>query len=259
MTIQFAGLIQPYTGHISSIKPVSEGSRWTTTALIDCEKGEFFVKAVPNRPGGLRDSVLREWVVNPFVRPVSPAVQWQAEDGDWVVLGFDRIDGRSADFSPGSSDLPKIIDVLNRISRIPIPEVAGDWEETRWDAFLPEKEIALVRGSDLLYVDVQPDNIMIGSGQTWAVDWEWPTKGAGFISPACFVVQLISGGHSPAAAETWVGNCIAWESADPAAIDAFARANARLQQHLAERFPEESWLAEMATAAEVWADHRLAG
>lgn len=253
-------LIHPHTGDLVDIRRTSRGHSSDITALVACDEGPFFVKAVRNRPGGRRDSLVREGLINPFVRPISPAVCWQAEDDAWIALGFEAVDGRSSDFVPVSPDLPAIVDVLNRIGEVDLPEVAGDWAETRWNHFVEDEgDAELFQGDALLHTDINPSNLVIGSRDTWAVDWAWPTRGAAFIDPACLVVQLIAAGHSAESAESWAGGCTAWANAAPKAIDAFAAATLRMHCQRADRNPDAAWLKAMATAAQEWAAHRGLG
>src|SRR5690242_1232697 len=100
----FEALIRPHTGDLIDVQPTSRGNNTAVTVLVEGERGSFFVKGVPNRPGGRRESLVREGLINPFVSGISPAVLWQAEGDEWVVLGFEWIDARSSDFTPGSSD-----------------------------------------------------------------------------------------------------------------------------------------------------------
>src|ERR1051326_3573494 len=84
----------------------------------------------------------------------------------------------------------------------------------------------------------------------------WPTVGAGFIVPACLVVQLVASGHSAENAESWASHCDAWTGADPKGIDVFAAATVRMWRRRADRNSGEEWLRAMTTAAESWASHR---
>ncbi|HEY3688213.1 MAG TPA: protein kinase [Streptosporangiaceae bacterium] len=254
---EFQALIRPHTGDLIDLRPTPSGHTSDVSILVTSEKGRFFVKAVRNRPGGRRDSLVREGLINPYVRPISPAVRWQIEDDTWLALGFAYVDGRSADFTPASPDLPAIIDTLNRIADLDLPEVARAWPETRWDRFAAnETDAAHFAGDALLYTDINPDNLLIGNRETWAVDWAWPTRGAAFIDPACLILQLIADGHTPESAESWAAGCKTWATAAPEAINAFALATLRMNRHHADRHPDAPWLAAMATAAQTWTDHR---
>lgn len=257
---EFWGFLRPYTGPVTDVEPASRGFSSDLTALVRCEKGPFFVKAMRNRPGGRRDSLVREALVNPAVMPVSPALLWHAENEDWIALGFEVVEGRRADFGPGSPDLPAVVDTLNRISSLDLPEVARDWPEARWDRFALDKaEADLFRGDGLLHTDINPSNLIIGQNGAWAVDWAWPTRGAAFIDVACLVIQLIAAGHAAQGAESWAGRCQAWGDANPAAVDAFAAATFRMYRSRARRFRDASWLEDMAGAARGWAVHRGVG
>ncbi|MEC3994822.1 hypothetical protein VSR01_15335 [Actinacidiphila sp. DG2A-62] len=254
---EFWTVVHPYTGEVSNAERTARGFSSDVTALVDCEKGPFFVKAMRNRPGGRRDSLMRERLINPFVRSVSPALCWEAESEEWTVLGFEVVEGRSSTFDFGSPDLPAVASVVRRIGEIPLPPVAQAWAETRWNRFAAdEREAGLFAGDSLLYTDINPSNLLIGGGATWAVDWSWPTRGAGFIDPACLVLQLIAAGHDAKSAESWAQWCPAWVSAGPRAINAFVLANVRMYETFSKRKPEAPWLATMATAARSWSDHR---
>ncbi|WP_212909639.1 hypothetical protein [Streptomyces sp. TS71-3] len=252
-------MIHPYTGDTTDIRPTERGNMSDLTALVECEKGPFFVKAMRNRPGGRRDSIVREKRINPFVQPVSPALRWHAEDEEWIALGFDLVDARPSNFKPGSPDLPSVVELLNRVGELDLPDVARDWPETRWDRFASnESEAELFQGDALLHADINPSNLLVGDQEVWAVDWAWPTRGAAFIDPAQLIVQLIAAGHCAEAAESWAAECKVWADADPKAIDAFATATVRMWRAMADRRPSEPWLAAVAAAAQVWADHRAA-
>jgi hypothetical protein len=225
--------------------------------VAECEKGTFFVKAVRNRPGGRRDSLIRERDINPYVRRVAPALRWHAEDDMWSVLGFEAVEGRPSDLAPGSPDLRHVVDLLASVGSFELPKVARDWPETRWDAYVADPgDTTLLRGDALLHTDVNADNVLVGDSRAWLVDWAWPTRGAGFIDCACFVVQLIAAGHSAGSAESWASGCAAWVEADPRAIDVFVRANLRMYQAFTEHNPEAAWLAALEAAARSWSDHR---
>ncbi|MBH1938362.1 protein kinase [Streptomyces sp. AV19] len=255
----FRALIRPYTGEVDQVHVPKQGFTTDFAAVIDSEKGSFFVKAMFNRPGGRRDSILRERAINPYVQPLSPRVLWSVDgdDAGWIILGFEVIDGRDLDFEPDSPDLHIAVGLLNRAASLELPDVARDWREDRWDAYVrSEDELTFFRGDALLHTDINPSNTMVGDAGAWLIDWSWPTRGAAFIDPACFVVQLISAGHSPESAEGWAARCTAWENADPKAIDAFAAADLRMHRAIADRRPDEAWLTAMAEAAQAWADHR---
>ncbi|MEU8914796.1 phosphotransferase [Streptomyces nigrescens] len=249
-------LVHPHTGDQYDVRPTGRGNGSDVTALVECDNGPVFVKACRNRPGGRRASLIRERLVNPSVRAVSPALRWQEEDDTWMALGFEVVEGRSADFAPGSPDLFAVVDIVGRLGELPLPDAAQTWQENRWDRFSDEGNARLFEGETLLFTDINPDNLVIGNERAWAVDWAWPTRGAAFIDPACLVVQLVAAGHSAESAESWAVGCTAWTEADPRSVDAFAAATLRMNCAFAERAPDTPWLSAMAAAAQAWAAHR---
>ncbi len=90
------------------------------------------------------------------------------------------------------------------------------------------------------------------------MDWAWPTRGAAFIDPACFLLRLMAHGHSPASAEHWASQCVGWDQVPRHAVDAFANANARLYAEIAHQDPEP-WKRQLASAASSWYTYRLTG
>ncbi|MFI1676046.1 protein kinase [Streptomyces sp. NPDC020607] len=250
-------MISPFTGGIAGSWVPHRGFSSDVLAFIDGSHGRFFIKGVRNRAGGRRDSIVRERLINEAVQPLSPRLLWHVESDQWIVLGFEQVDGEPSVFTAGSKDGPAIVDLMNRIASTPLPEVAQDWPETRWNRFAADAEEAkLFAGDSLVHGDINPSNLLLGEDGSWVVDWAWPTRGSAFIDPALLVLQLISAGQLPEDAEAWVSRCDAWTEADPWGIDAFAMANLRLYRKRAKRFPEQAWLRAMEASAQEWVDHR---
>lgn len=53
-------VIREHTGPVAEIRRTAHGASSDLTAIVECENGPFFIKAVRNRPGGRRDSLIRE-------------------------------------------------------------------------------------------------------------------------------------------------------------------------------------------------------
>jgi hypothetical protein len=248
----FWALVAPYTGEIGAVRHAKRGYSSDITAVVECAAGPVFLKAV-REASPHASSLSREAQINPYVTSVSPALRWQLHEGGWIVLAFDVVTGTYADFAPGSPDLPAVAEAVNAIGAIDCPDMAHDWRETRWDRFTDQAP--LFAGKTLLYTDINPDNFLMTSSGVSVVDWAWPTHGAGFIDPACLVVQLAAAGHAAAEAEDWAQRCAAWRTADPEAINAFAIATIRMYRHFENRDPAP-WRREMTKAVTAWADYR---
>ncbi|WP_183091551.1 phosphotransferase [Streptomyces radicis] len=255
-TLPFRELIRPHTGVVTGFRR-AETVGWTDFAgVVTCEKGPFFVKAMRNE-GWRCASINRERLITPFLAPLAPTLHWDAGDDEWIALGLDVVDGRTPDFGPDSPDLPAVVELVDRIGSIELPEPALTWTETRWDRFVTrESERELFRGDTLLHADLNPYNLLIEANGIRALDWGWPTRGAGLIDPAMLVVQLIASGHTPAGAESWVSGCAAWRDASPEAVDAFAAAYLRMRHEMTERKPHVAARQAMLTATAAWAAHR---
>jgi hypothetical protein len=252
----FWSLIRPHTGDVAEFHSETVAMS-DFAAIMTCEKGPFFVKAMRNLPGGRRDSITREKLISPFVQAVSPELLWTAEDDNWIILGFEVVEGEWPSLEPDSPDLPAVVELLNRIGALRLPEVARDWHETRWDRFTHRAaEAELFRGDALLHADINHTNMIVGERTLWAVDWGWPTRGAAFIDPAMLVIQLVAAGHSAQAAESWATHCAAWVKGDSRAIDAFAAAQARMWREMVGMRPDRTSRRALAEAATTWAAHR---
>jgi hypothetical protein len=254
---EFWELVHTRSGEIHEARHTEHGSTSDVTALVRSESGSVFVKATrATRGQGHVKSIEREAAINPYVP--SPKLLWTLRQDGWIILGFEVVDGRESNFDPGSTDLQAVVSVIDRIADTEVPKLAQEWAEDRWDRYCDGMDHLLLRGDTIVHGDINPNNFLMSAGGTSAtlVDWAWPTVGAGFIDPACLVVQLIASGHNAESAESWASRCRTWTGADPQAIDVFAAATVRMWQRLTDRNPGEEWLRAMLAAARSWATHR---
>jgi hypothetical protein len=245
--------IEAQMGTILGVEMLTGGFNSEITAIIRTTAGDrVFVK-------GLRCDHPRVWtqdreaLVNPHVTPIAPRLRWHIEAGGWNLLGFDHIDARPADYSPGSTDLATITDTLCRLGHLHCPGgLPLKRAESRWAHYSDTPE--LFAGDALLHTDWNPTNVLVGD-TAHLVDWAWPTYGAAWIDPACWVVWLVAEGHTPTEAESVVADVPAWAAAPTAGLDAIAGAQARMWRDIANDDPDP-WTTRIADAAATWADHR---
>ena len=168
----------------------------------------------------------REAAVAPLVREISPALLWHFDEAGWNVLGYQYAPGRHADYSPGSPDLDRLVQLMDALSAIKVPDDPGPFKraEDRWKPYLDDPETAAVfAGPVLTHSDWTPDNVLVSEHRAWLIDWAWPTLGAAWTDPACWVLRLMaSGGHTAHEAERQASRLPAFQAADPAHIDLFA-------------------------------------
>ena len=250
--------IQARTGPITSVRIAAAGRNSPLAAIIDARDGTVFAKGLPS---GHRRVITqaREAAVAPLVAAISPALLWHFDEAGWNVLGYEYAPGRHADYSPNSADLDRLVQLMDTLSTITVPADAWLFKraEDRWTPYLDDpQEASVFAGPVLTHSDWTPDNVLISPGRAWLIDWAWPTLGAVWTDPACWILRLMaSGGHTAAEAEWQACRLPAFRDANPAHIDLFAAANARLWTEIAHS-NTSAWTAKMTRAAHAWAAYR---
>jgi hypothetical protein len=252
--------IEARTGPIESVRIASAGQNSPLAAVIEARDGKMFVKGLPSAHHRVITQE-REAAVAPLVRDISPALLWHFDEAGWNVLGYEYASGRHADYSPGSPDLDRLVHLMDALSAIKVPDDPGPLKraEDRWKLYLDDPETAAAfAGPVLTHSDWTPDNVLISEHRAWLIDWAWPTLGAAWTDPACWVLRLMaSGGHTAPEAEQQASRLPAFQAADPAHIDLFATANVRLWDEIAQA-NTSAWTNKMAQAAKSWAAYRQA-
>ncbi|RSM87615.1 hypothetical protein DMH04_11045 [Kibdelosporangium aridum] len=211
--------------------------------------GRVFVKGITADHPQAR-SYRHEAAINEWLPPVAPHLRWQVETSGWLMLGFDHVDGRHADLSPGSLDLPIIAESvtalatgLNPCPVDGVPSVASQWARlAAWrrlrhdppadldpwsranlDQFVDWelRAVDLLDGKCLLHTDLQSLNILMDPTAR-VVDWAWARLGAPWIDTGFLVLRLIEAGHTPHDAERWADTVGIWSTGSEIARTAFA-------------------------------------
>jgi len=110
------------TAEISATSGFSPGF----AAVLELADGRgVFVKAVSGEQNpGSPDLARAEARVAPFLPKEVPAprLQWSSDDGDWVILGFDVVHGRSPELPWQPGDLAGVLDAVSSLSQAePLP------------------------------------------------------------------------------------------------------------------------------------------
>lgn len=252
--------IEARIGQITAVRTADAGQNSPLAAIIDTSDGKVFVKGMPS---GHRRVITqaREAAVAPLVTEISPALLWQFDEAGWNVLGYEYAPGRHADYALSSPDLDRLVQLMGALSEIKVPDDPRPFQraEDRWKPYLDDPESASAfAGPVLTHTDWTPDNILISPARAWLIDWAWPTLGAAWTDPACWILRLMaSGGHTAPEAEEQAFRLPAFQAADPAHIDLFAAANVRLWNEIAQS-STTTWAAKMAQAARAWSTYRQA-
>ncbi|MQY15155.1 hypothetical protein SRB5_53330 [Streptomyces sp. RB5] len=220
------------TGPIRAARTANGGMNSAVAVVLDTETGPLFVKGIPqDHPQAA--SQRREAAINPYLPRSCPWMYWHIETGGWILLGYEVIDGRHADYTPGSSDLPLVAAALNELQQVTAPTGIGiKHAEQRWADYCTPGSADLLAGDTLLHTDFAPDNILVDD-RAHLIDWAWPTRGAAWIDPMMLALRLIEAGHSAADAVAFGRTFLSWATADPAGPQAFARANAEVWREIA--------------------------
>ncbi|GAA2433901.1 hypothetical protein GCM10010191_55280 [Actinomadura vinacea] len=250
--------IEAHTGPIKSIEPAPTGNHADIASTFHTARGPMFVKAarkLPDADGPEVRSLRNEAAVNPHVTGFAPRLLWQAEAGGWLALGFEQVDGRHADFTPGSDDLEILAKTVQALQAAPCPDVVRMRVERRWASVT--EDVTPMAGDALLHTDLNADNLLITpDGQARVVDWAFAARGAAWVEFGLLIPWLLKGGHTPAQAADWVAQFPSWAGADPAHIDLFSEAfAARWRRHAARENPED-WVTLHADLTRQWAEYR---
>lgn len=222
--------IEARTGPIAAAEEVPEGLNCSLAlALFPQGRAPVFLKGVRTTDTAALAGLRCEERINATVNGVSPAIRHRFAVGEWRCLAFVYVDGRHADLSPGSGDLPAVALTLRRMHDLPAPTCPLPQLADRFTAYLLPGEAEALKGSNLLHTDTNPHNIMIDdhSGNAYIVDWAMPAIGPAWIDAAYTAVRLMECGQSPAAALAWLHGFTPWRYADPRAVEIFVNATCR--------------------------------
>jgi hypothetical protein len=204
--------VEQHTGAVWSAETVSEGLNSAVAAILTTEAGAVFLKGL-HRDYPRRWTHDRESAINPYVSRVSPRLLWRVQD-EWDLLGFEFVAGEHADYRPGSPDLARVAATISTLGELKCPDVPVKRAEDRWRPYVDDPgELAWLEGDRLLHTDYNPFNVLMSDGRALLIDWAWPTKGAGWIDPACLVLRLLANGHSAESAQAVVQDVAAWRAA----------------------------------------------
>ncbi|WP_165970604.1 phosphotransferase [Actinomadura sp. 6K520] len=249
--------VQDELGPIIKVEPTSEGRRSALATVAHLKDGPVFLKGAPIANERAAAQLDREAAVNPHVRSVTPELLCDLTAGGWRLLGFEHVQGRRADYTPGSRDLNAVLDVFATLEHLQLPTTVDVmWFEGRWSdyATVPQ-HLTQIAGTALLHTDLNPGNVIITGTAARLVDWGMASRGTPLVNPADLVINLIACGHAPTEAEALMAGLDTWKNADPAVLDYYARL---LATTWLEAFwtPTHPWARAVVNAAVQWAMHR---
>ncbi|MFF1401171.1 aminoglycoside phosphotransferase [Streptomyces sp. NPDC058287] len=246
------------TGAVHQATTAGGGVNSGIASILDTDSGPVFVKGVRSDHPQI-DAQQREAAVAPHLPSSCPRLYWHLEAAGWSLLGYEVIDGRHADYAPGSPDLPLVGAALAELQGL---TASADLDikdaRDRWTEYAPPGTLHYFAGDTLLHTDFAPDNILIVGDRARLVDWAWPTRGAAWIDPGALALRLMEAGHSAEAAVAFADRFPSWRDAEPEALEAFGVATAALWQEISRESPM-AWKRAMSRHAAVLSDYLAAG
>jgi hypothetical protein len=271
-------------GEVLDVQDITDGRNSNFAATLVLPFGErVFCKGV--RADSKGAGMFRvEARVGPYLPARVPRLRWEIETAGWLVLGFDHVEGRRPDFSPGSPDILPIVDALTECATVltPSPTSAlpsmGDlfarvepwrklrdsfaaaldpWTRRNITRFVAEEPAAaeLASGRTLAHTDTHEMNILIDR-EARLLDWAWAKLAAPWVDMAHFVIRLIAAGHAPEQAEAWAARSVVWRNAPPASVSALAIQIYGMWEYLRQTDPRPIRVGP-TRAAQQWAMYRV--
>ncbi|MET9428509.1 aminoglycoside phosphotransferase [Streptomyces sp. NPDC003036] len=185
--------------------------------------GEVFIKAIPAH-GPLADLYRTEAAINRTLPDgLGPRLLTTMDTDGWVVLAFTYAEGRHPDLSPGSPDLPAVLDAVAALhTQLPRARTRTRPNSRTTPSSNARPRSTTPCGDTLLHCDIRADNILIGEHGPLFVAWALAHRGAAWLDAALMVPQLILAGHTPEEAEKHAAQIPAYRDAPEEAVTAFA-------------------------------------
>jgi DNA-binding CsgD family transcriptional regulator len=114
--------IEARIGTVTRTETAGAGINSAIATTLHTDSGRVFVKGIALDHAQV-DEQQRDVEITPYVLDVAPRLLWQVESAGWSLLGYEYIDGRRADYRPGSPDFPLLADAVRRLHKIPCPDV----------------------------------------------------------------------------------------------------------------------------------------
>ena len=248
--------VEHHTGPVHDAETAPHGVMSRLASTVDARTGRVFVK-------GTREDDVQAWVYRHEAEvtrsaPHAPRVLWDVRAGGWQLYGYEYVEGRYPDLSPGSADLAAFALTLTAVSHRPWPETLPKKPlHTRWAEFLPKDVPSKLQGRALAHTDMSPHNMLVGdTGELLLLDWALACPAPAWADAALAIPRLIAAGHTPEQAETFAQEIPAYRAAEPDALTLFARTvyTAWADWERTRPMPHR---AALTTAAQVWATHRV--
>ncbi len=235
----------PVVGAVSQPGGFSPG---TADRVVTVDGRRAFVKAVSPAQNQDSPKLYRREALITAALPVSapvPAMLGSYDDGNWIVLVLQDVEGRHPATPWRSGELRQVLITLEDLARSltpsPLPELPpattrmanlfGGWHRLRahrpadldpWAASRldqlcdqAERGLAALGGTTLAHTDLRADNLLIDEdGAVTVVDWPWACVGPAWLDTVLLLINVrLFGGHDT---DALLADCASTFDADPA-------------------------------------------
>jgi Phosphotransferase enzyme family len=219
-------------GAPAAVRDVAGGFSPGATAVLECAGGDVFVKAVGAELNPQSPDIHRREVVVSAALPQSsrvPHLLDSYDDGDWVALAFEAVDGRPPRHPWQTVELARVTEALSSLHReltpSPVPSLTrladyarnlfGGWAELaamdappegldEWAgshldrlAELESSWPAACEGPTLVHGDVRADNVLLTADDVVFVDWPHAAVGTPVFDVIAWAPSVVLEGGPP--------------------------------------------------------------
>lgn len=192
-------------------------------SVLTCADGSrHFVKAASHRAqrayaASYAEEVRRLRALPPTVP--APALRWVDDDGEWIVMSTELVEGRPVPRPWTRPDLEACLDALADLADVHTPAPAEmalpsfATETASWPAAwkgvrppdrperlaearqLAASAATLLSGRTLVHADLRADNLLLtDDGRAVLCDWNWPATGPSWLDSWTVLVQAYGDG-----------------------------------------------------------------
>jgi hypothetical protein len=196
-----------------------------------------FAKALSSSPNAKSPDIHRREIkiasVLPSDRNEIPRLLWSYDDGNWVALVFENIEGKSPEIPWNTNELRRVLSAITSLAQSLTPspletvtvgeefkesfrswrilskmakhdlssfKILDHWCERNFDGLVELEsgwEDAAI-GSTLVHSDVRADNIILAHDRVVFIDWPWACIGAKWLDLLFFLPSVaMQGGPKP--------------------------------------------------------------
>ncbi|MGC0418282.1 phosphotransferase family protein [Embleya sp. AB8] len=220
--------IEQAAGRVTAVETPTDAYTSSFAAVLSTDRGRPVFVKLANRVDNARSAVSQAQEKVAAMLGCGPAAHLLDVlcVGTWSGLLYTVVSGRSANYAPGSPDLPLVAAALRRVNAI--RPAAGTRLPTlvdRMARYLTPRDRSLLRGDSLLHHDLSPGNVRMHNGEVVLLDWGRATIGPQWVEGAGLYMWLREAGHSADSARQWViESCPSWFAGSLAARRALLRA-----------------------------------